>query len=94
VVLLVVLCMTVEEAMNEFVQIWKLVFADESLKPTERSSKLRSALEDLFKRHDISLNRRLLSPADNGCKGCVYHHLIYITQRILTVSFVPLYRNP
>ena len=71
VVLLVILRMTVEDAMNEFEQMWLLVFADDSLKPVKRSSKLKKALQDLFRRHNMSPNQRLLSTRDNGGKGCV-----------------------
>ena len=74
VVLLVVLRMTVEDAMNEFEQIWLLVFADDSIKPAKRSSKLKTALQDLFRRHNVPPNRRLVSTRDNGCKGCACCH--------------------
>jgi hypothetical protein len=94
VVLLVVLRMTVEEAMNEFEQMWLLVFADDSLKPAKRSSKLKAALQDLFRRHNMSPNQRLLSTRDNGCKGCVCRHSFNVAKRLLTASFAPLHRNP
>jgi hypothetical protein len=87
--------MTVEDAMNEFEQIWLFVFADDSLKPAERSSKLRAALQDLFKRHNMLPNRALLSTRDNTCKGCVYcHGFSHIAKRLSTASFAPFHRNP
>jgi len=64
--------MTVENAMDEFVKIWELVFTDDSYKPGQRSSKLREALQDLFERHKESPSRRLLSTGSNDCKGCVH----------------------
>ena len=87
--------MTVEDAMNEFEQMWLLVFADDSLNPAKRSSKLKKALQDLFRRHNMSPNQRLLSAKDNGCKGCVgYHYFSYMAERLSTASFVQLHRNP
>jgi hypothetical protein len=86
--------MTVEEAMDEFAQIWKLVFADDSLKPAKRSSKLKEALQDLFSRHKMPPDRRLLSTRDDECKGCVYcHYFSYMAKFLLIASFALLHRN-
>jgi hypothetical protein len=87
--------MTVEDAMDEFEKMWLLVFADDSLKPAERSSKLKMALQDLFRRHNMSQNQRLLSTGDNGCKGCACCHSFgYMSKCLLTAPFAPLHRNP
>jgi hypothetical protein len=87
--------MTVEDAMDEFVKIWQLAFADDSLKPAKRSSKLKAALQDLFRRHNMSPNRTLLSTRDNACKGCVYcPSFNHVAKRLSKVSFVLLHRNP
>ena len=87
--------MTVEDAMDEFEKMWLLVFADDSLKPAKRSSKLKKALQDLFRRHNVPPNRSLLSTGDNGCKGCVYSHAFsYMAKWLLTASFASFHRNP
>jgi hypothetical protein len=72
-VLLVVLRMSIEEAIEEFISVWNVVFADVTLNPAARSVKLEAAFKDLIKRKGLPENRKLYSgkEEDNNCKAYV-----------------------
>jgi hypothetical protein len=73
VVLLAVLRLSIEDAIEEFLKIWNSVFVDSSLDQVARSEKLESMMETLLERRGIPANRTLAVAEKNGhaCKAYV-----------------------
>ena len=65
--------MGIEEAIEEFINIWNEVFADATLNPAARSAKLEIVIKDVLKRSGLPENRKLYSgeEEDNSCKAYV-----------------------
>jgi hypothetical protein len=64
--------MGIEEATEEFIQIWDTVFADISLDRTARSAKLEDTIKNLLKGRGIEENREMVSrDQDRGCRAYV-----------------------
>lgn len=76
VILLVVLRMTVDEAIVEFVIICLAVFGEQSkgYKPQERMEKLQATVENLLRRREIPIDAKMLDPEREGtkCLGYVF----------------------
>jgi hypothetical protein len=81
VVLLAVLRLSIEDAIDEFLEIWNSVFVDSSLDKVARSEKLERMMETLLERRGIPANRALAVADTEGhvCKGYVVI-AIYITR--------------
>jgi hypothetical protein len=73
VVLLAVLRLSIGDAIEEFLEIWKSVFEDSSLDQVARSEKLESMMETLLERKGIPANRTLAfaETKGNDCKAYV-----------------------
>jgi hypothetical protein len=73
VVLLAVLRLSIEDAIEEFLEIWNSVFVDSSLDQVARSEKLESMMETLLERRRIPANRTLTvaETNDHACKAYV-----------------------
>ncbi|KAG8817631.1 hypothetical protein FRC17_011139, partial [Serendipita sp. 399] len=73
VMMLVKLRMSVEETSIEFDKICEQVYEPKDLSATERTTRLRSLVEDLLARKHIPLDAKLLDGADDpgGCAGFV-----------------------
>lgn len=68
-ILLGVICMSVEEAIQTFTTIWETVYADETLDKTLRLEKLADAMRNILKLKGIPDNR-LLYPENPDLAGC------------------------
>ena len=73
VVLLAVLRLPIEDAIEAFLEIWNSVFVNSSLDPETRSEKLESIMKDLLERKGIPANRTLAVAETKGsdCKAYV-----------------------
>lgn len=71
--------MPIQEVKDEFVKIWKIIFADKSSTPSQRHSLLNEALRSLFERKGVEWEQRLRqSSASEPCKG--YAHIFWRPQ--------------
>jgi hypothetical protein len=68
-IMLVKLRMSIDEAMEEFYTISKLVYNDVAISPAERSARLRACMEDLMKRKAVPIDLKLTDTAEGMCAG-------------------------
>ena len=70
VVLLAILRMDIEEVIDEFGDIWKTIYADESLDQTSRSEKLATRLKRLLEKRGMLEDQRMLADDEENtsCK--------------------------
>jgi hypothetical protein len=69
-ILLVVLGLTAEDALEEFINLSVNILQPQRLDAQARTSKLKNYVDILLKRHGIKKNMRLLDPNERsrGCK--------------------------
>jgi hypothetical protein len=69
-ILLVILRMSIEEAIEEFLNIWQLVYTDATLDQATRSAKLEDLMKNLLKSKGIDESCKMCLPEEeeNGCK--------------------------
>jgi hypothetical protein len=64
------LCMSVDEASEEFFTIVQEVYTPKNLAPAERTQKLRGCLEDLLKKKGLPVDTKLRGETPAGqCAG-------------------------
>jgi hypothetical protein len=93
--LLAVLRMEIEEAIQEFTGIWTVVFADASLDQTRRSAKFEAVIEDLLKRRGLPENQKLYNGdgEESRCKAYLVFFSFPRDSNLSTGSCVP-FLNP
>jgi hypothetical protein len=71
--------MDIEDAIEEFIDIWRGVFGDGDLDPVARAEKLEAVMKELLKRNQIPEKQKLASEEVEGkdqvCKVFVCQNL-------------------
>jgi len=63
--------MGIEETINEFIEIWNLVFADATLDQAARSAKLEVAIKDILKQRGMMEGQHMHTDGqeESSCKA-------------------------
>jgi hypothetical protein len=67
--------MNAQEAMDEFIQIYRAIFRDPRFTPSERSRVLEDVIYSLLDRKGLRRNMKLMDSytSDNGCRVYVFY---------------------